>query len=329
MNEIVKNQHYNVDLEYAEIRSRNAQTSDERKKEVYENHPDIEELTTHKTSCYVAATRALFAGRPQIAEQKRIEANNMAEEINRRLAEYGYAMNYLDPIYDCPNCQDKGYTDDGNRCNCYGAKLATQLYHNSMIDTKFETENFENFKLEYYSDVKTIANKKSPRQNMIDNLAKVHLFIENYDSKHGNLLLSGPPGLGKTFLLSCIAKAMMDRQCTVAYYSANDYIELMKKTKFSYKSSIPDMDIAEYVESCDVLIIDDLGTEIGGEMTKTFVYSMVNTRMRNNKSTIISTNLKSDELAKRYTSRVTSRIGEVYDILPFYGDDIRMMIRHS
>lgn len=151
-----------------------------------------------------------------------------------------------------------------------------------------------------------------------------HRFVDDFSTEHGNLLFTGPTGVGKTFLTNCIARELIDRYYSVIYLSANDLFEVFSKNRFEYQAEEEIKGMYQYILDCDLLIIDDLGTELNNSFTSSQLFYCINERLNASKSTIISTNHPLNELRDRYTERVTSRLISKYTIIPLYGDDIRL-----
>ena len=152
-------------------------------------------------------------------------------------------------------------------------------------------------------------------------------FVEKFDTEHGNLLFTGPTGVGKTFLTNCIAKELIDKYCSVIYLSANDLFEVFSKNRFEYHTEEEMKGMYQYILECDLLIIDDLGTELNNSFTSSQLFYCINERLNSQKSTIISTNLNMNQVADIYSERVLSRISNSYNIIKLFDDDIRLKKR--
>ena len=234
----------------------------------------------------------------------------------------GYPADYLTPVYVCKDCQDTGFIGE-ERCHCFRQAVVDLLYAQSNIASIIKEENFEHFSLDYYDD--TLIEERSKvtaRQNMKRNYEEAQSFIANFDKKFDNLLLYGASGLGKTFLSHCIAKELLGTAHTVLYLSAYELFEILGKSFHD-----EDKDLAatsEHILDCDLLIIDDLGTELATAFTMSRLSLCINERFINRRSTIISTNFEIPELATRYGERNFSRIFSSYTALRFFGEDIRL-----
>lgn len=238
------------------------------------------------------------------------------------LKSFGFPGNYLDPIYDCPNCHDTGYIDN-KKCQCFKKAVIELLYTQSNLKAVLEKENFSTFSLDFYSenhiDPKT---KRSSRMIIQDALFVCKDFTQTFDSDFRNLFIYGDTGIGKTFLSNCIAKELMDKAFSVIYFSAPELFGTFAKSTFNKDAEAENMN--HYIYDCDLLIIDDLGTELTNSFVVSQFFSCINERLLREKSTIISTNLGLDALRDIYSERVFSRITSSYAMLKLTGDDIRI-----
>lgn len=188
-------------------------------------------------------------------------------------------------------------------------------------------ENFERFSYEYFDDTRI---EPAVGTTVAGYMRKVYgwcrEFVDEFDEKGGNLLFTGATGTGKTFLTNCIAKALLDTYHSVIYLSAHDLFEIFSRYRFSRQSDEEMGDMEEHILDCDLLIIDDLGTEMNNTFTSSQLFFCVNQRLLSRRSTIISTNLSLDRLRDEYTDRVASRMMSHYTVIPLYGEDIRLKL---
>ena len=191
-------------------------------------------------------------------------------------------------------------------------------------------ENFSTFSYDYYDDEKILPGiGRTAREHMRQVTAVCRQFVEEFGEAKGNILLTGNTGVGKTFLANCIAKELMDRYYSVIYLSSGDLFDIFSKWKFDSQAEEGMKDMYEYILDCDLLVIDDLGTELNNSFTSSQLFYCLNERLNRKKGTVISTNLSLNALRDTYTERVTSRIMSYYRILPVYGDDIRLKKRRE
>lgn len=253
------------------------------------------------------------------------EIHKISNQKEQLLIEYGFPADYLKPVYTCPDCQDTGYID-GRKCHCFEKEIVTFLYSQSNLKDVLELENFSHFNIEYYPDDYTEeATGLTPRDNMHHILDTVKSFLSGFQNEPKNLLLYGNTGVGKTFLTNCIAKELLDRSHTVVYLTSLKLFDILETYKFDRGLSQTEKDATiSYIMTSDLLIIDDLGTELNNSFTSSQLYHCIDTRLTNRRSTIISTNLSFDDLREQYSERIFSRVTSNYTLLKITGDDIRL-----
>lgn len=252
----------------------------------------------------------------------------------RLLAGNGYPCNYLELIYECPICDDKGFVYDENGsspCTCYRQSVIDELYKKSNIDTSGEF-SFEKFNYNYYPDYIDEARYDiniSPRKNIISIVKDCKNFVYNFESKDvKSILLWGAAGVGKTFLCGCMANALIARGIPVLYLSSTSLFKIINEARMK---NLDQGNNTEYetIMNIEVLIIDDLGTESQTESRYAELLELLNTREANNRmyscKTIFSTNLSVKELFSRYGERIGSRIAGSFNIYRLIGDDIRII----
>ena len=186
------------------------------------------------------------------------------------------------------------------------------------------SQSFETFRLDYYSPDRGSLSRP-PRETMEHHLAVCRRYADRFGSEGGNLLLFGAPGLGKTFLSACIARVVSEDGYSVVYDTASHIFSLLEDAKF--RRGDEDDEETRRLDQCDLLIIDDLGTEMNSTFVQSALYQLINGRLLGMKSTIISTNLTPEDIGRRYSQQVYSRIEGEYTILPFIGTDIRQLKR--
>ncbi len=316
-----------IQLIYEKRRHNSDKDLRRRQQEVYRKLPKIRELDDEirKTGLKMAKTVLL---QPENSEKAAKEARDRIESLKMEkayiLTEGNIPADYLEPRHTCEICKDTGYVDDSRRCNCMKQLLINRSYKMSNLENILHKENLQNFNIELFSTESFDGEELSPRENMMDILSYAEGFIGNFDENNGeNLLFYGTTGLGKTFLCSCIAKALLDRNKIVIYQTAFTILDILEKRRFKKGS----FEISEYeynlLFQADLLIIDDLGTEISNTFTNAEIFNIVNTRLLAGKKTIISTNLTPNEISEIYTDRVFSRIFDKFLPLRFYGKDLR------
>lgn len=235
----------------------------------------------------------------------------------------GYSEEDLLPRYECPLCKDTGFVDNA-LCSCFRKQLADALYDQSNIKDILKEENFNTFSFKYYPEGQPLAAARGAVET-------ARSFIDNFDNSAGNLLISGATGVGKSFLTHCIARELLDKGKLVVYLSAIRLFNILSDATFGsdrYGSGGTSGEyVRRYIYDCDLLIIDDLGTEMVNSFTSTQLFNIVNERILSKKHTIISTNLSLQEIQANYSERVVSRLTSSYTFIKLYGDDIRMKKR--
>lgn len=302
---------------YDNIRLENNREQMKRADEVRSKIPGYIELEEKLRSLRMERTRArLYEDDSSIAEQKTGE-DLLVDKRNRLLKEAGYPSDYLDPIYQCPKCRDTGFLPESrSKCTCFIAAQTRLLFEQSGISDLIQIQNFDTLSFDYFNDAESAS-----YSNALNNARN---FIRNFNSDYQNLVFYGNVGTGKTFLSCCIAKELMETGFSVTYKSADrlfkDLVDLrFGDDKNEYFSFIEDLD------QCDLLIIDDLGTEAITERVKADLFTCLNNRDLLKKATLISTNLTLDELNRRYSERIFSRISSHFTFCKFEGRDIRML----
>ena len=250
------------------------------------------------------------------------EFRSLLKTKTQLLLSHGFPMDYLQPQFECPLCSDTGYVNN-QKCTCFKKLFTEILYGDSALKRILDIENFNTFSLNYYSDnhIDSVT-KLSSRKNAQKALDTCLNFVKSFPNAHENLLLYGDSGVGKTFLSHCIAKELIEKTYSVIYFSAFEFFEILKQNVFERSSE--GKEYAKYIFDCDLLIIDDLGTELSNSFTTSQLFLCVNERLIHQKSTIISTNLSLATLIDTYYERTISRITSNYTLLRLTGDDIRL-----
>lgn len=244
----------------------------------------------------------------------------------------GLPENYPDLHYVCPVCKDTGFFEN-DLCECFRKAAAKLIYDQSQIASIIERENFQTFDMNFYPEEIDPRFGISPADNMRAVLDACGRFIDNFETKHANLFITGDTGVGKSFLTHCIANELLKRSHSVLYLSAFDLIEAFEKHTFGRGDACDDDfyedTLFDSILNCDALIIDDLGTETVNNFTVSQLFLCLNHRQEHRKSTIISTNLPVEAIQDIYSERISSRIISYYDIFLIFGEDIRIQIARS
>ncbi len=258
----------------------------------------------------------------------RSERKQLETERNKLLGDYRVVIDY-----DCDKCLDTGIVD-GQKCECYMLNLKklmlSEINGFDSIHYNFSKDTFDNFSLKWYSQ--NITDKKiniSPYENMKSVYSEARTFCDNFDTQKKNLYFYGTTGTGKTYLAGCIANEIVSKGYKVFYQSAYKLFQFMEDYKFCRIDRETNASAYDSIYNCDLLIIDDLGTEFGTAYTCSVLFDILNTRELNEKSTIISTNLNLSNLENKYTDRIHSRILGNFEIFRFMGDDIRILKKQN
>ena len=311
--------------EYGRQQIENHHKLEERRKEIYARLPVVRQLEAEIAERSVACAKKLLEGDKSVLDRLKEDLKDLREQKALIIRAAGYPDDYLELHYRCPDCRDTGLID-GRKCHCFLQAQMKLLHAQSNLEDVLERENFKALSYENYDDTEIlpqlgITNAAYMRRVV----AGCREFVRDFDKKHDNLLFTGSTGVGKTFLTNCIARELMDDFHSVIYLTASDLFDVFSRNKFDYDNAEDMKDMYRFILDCDLLIIDDLGTELNNSFTSSQLFYCINERMNMSRSTIISTNLTLARLRDSYTDRVTSRIMSGYRIIPLYGGDIRLL----
>ena len=300
----------------------------ERRTSLYSRLPRLEEIDNALLSIGVNLTKLALSNDNTAIQQVRTSANTLQQEKAAILTANGIPQDYLTNVYNCKSCEDTGYlpAQPGQlpqRCACLKQKLVEAYYSLSNIKGVLEEENFDTYDYRCFSPNIIESEGLSPLINMQAVYRVATEFVQDFDTKFANLLLYGRTGLGKTFVCHCIAKDLLDAGYTVLYLTAPRLFKIIEDFRFSRDSHNEPSEMMEAVTDVDLLIMDDLGTEFVTVVTTSALFDIVNQRILTKKPTIISTNLSPTELEQHYSARITSRLTGCYQMIKFFGDDIR------
>ena len=290
-----------------------------RREEIHAILPEVRQIDSQLSDMGLRIMQAALKSEDYHAAVARIERESMALEQQRAaiLQKNGFPANYTQPHYECDACGDTGYIDY-KMCDCMRKKLILAGYASSGIGTLMQTQSFANFSLEYYQ------NDRMTHLLMQSNLERAKQYAATFHpAKSESLAMFGGTGLGKTHLSTAIAREVIEGGWDVVYVSCVDMFADYEAQRFGNSTGTPTgADVSRYTD-CDLLIIDDLGTELTNQFTTSCLYGLLNTRLNRHLPVILSTNLETDEFRKRYWDRITSRVLGNFTILPFKGTDIR------
>ena len=288
--------------------------------EIYEKLPQVREIDLQLRSSMAKAVQAAFLKGTDAQETlAQMKAQNLALQAERKaLIAAHFPAEYLDDGPLCPHCGGNGYLG-AKMCSCLETLCQEELKKTISLFSAGE-HTFADFRLDYYPDTRDRINPRTIMSRTFDVCRK---YAAEFTPNSGNLLFNGGTGLGKTFLSACIAREVAEKGYGVAYESATRLFAKLEKHQFR-----PDEDSArETAELYDatLLILDDLGTELTGAFTVSALYALINDRLLTGKPTIISTNLNIQEIRQRYSPQIASRLEGNYQLLPFMGQDIRVL----
>ena len=299
---------------YDERRMLNGQESDRRLEYAEKTIPGFSKIRDRMVSLSMEMAKKLALGEETTCEEYKKEYADLVKQKRELLVSASLPQDYLDPIYTCSECKDTGYID-GKACRCLKKISVSMLYNRSNIDSYLRSVDFSMISDKYYKDEELVAFRDT-----YDNAIN---FVKNFDNDFKNLVIYGTVGSGKSLMSACIARELIEKEYSVLYFSASNLMDLFSRYSFDHsKRNELYSDYAEIFES-DLLIIDDLGTEQVNSFTITTLFTCLNERFLNKKSTIISTNLSPKAIAETYTERIYSRLVGSYTFCKLYGPDIR------
>ncbi len=318
------------DVEVVErARARLAQAKADRDQEnarrlaqAYAQVPRLKQIDMQLRQSMAAAAKTVFISGADVRQaMDRVRRENLALQQERKmLVEDHFEPGYLDGEPVCPTCGGSGYVG-ANMCQCL-RELCRQEQHRELTVLAAGDESFEKFRLDYYPDRTDPAQGVNIRAVMEKTFKTCRTYAVSFAPGAGNLLFSGDTGLGKTFLSACIARTVADRGYSVVYESAGHLFAKLERAKFSGDQEAQ-REAGKYT-ACDLLIVDDLGTEMGGQFTTSALYALINDRLLSGKAMIISTNLNTGDLERRYSAAIVSRLRGNFKRIAFLGEDIRL-----
>ena len=313
----LNNSQYNAIMrDYEDRQTRNRHLLEDRIAYVNEHVEGYRELSDSIATLSVAQGKKLLEGDDNALSDLKSTISRLSAMKQDLLADAGLPADYLVPSYDCPDCKDTGYIGT-TKCHCFKQAIIDLLYEQSGIHNLLKTENFNFLSYDYYQG----EDLKRFQKNV--NIAKN--FIKTFNSDYHNLFFYGTVGTGKSFLSGCIAKELIENGHSVIYFSAVTLFETLSRNMFDHKDSEDFRTLHADLYGCDLLIIDDLGTEFLNNVTASQFFSLMNERHLNKKATIISTNLFLEDIQNLYSERIFSRIMNHYTSCKFTGPDIRRL----
>jgi len=312
---------------FEEDRAQRESRFEERREAIFRRQPRLREIDMELRSTMsriiASALRRGTDPRPAV-DRLRDENLSLQQEKRQLLAAMNLPEDALDAKPACALCGDSGYRG-GAVCRCLRSYYAQEQQKELSRMLDLGSQSFDTFSLDWYSDRYDANIGCAPREHMETVYDVCAHYAHQFGKKPANLLLFGNPGLGKTFLSAAIAREVSGEGFSVVYDTAAHIFERFETQKFGREEGA-DSDV-ERILGCDLLILDDLGTEMTTAFVQSALYQIINTRLMERRSTIISTNLSPEKIAQRYSPQVASRLEGEYQILPFVGEDIRKLKR--
>ena len=308
--------------ELNEIRLRNYRLQGSRENEIYEKYADIAAINRRLLSTSGRLLMLIADKNGDISEKlESLKKENLSlqQDMKTALKKYGYPENYLDPIYSCPVCKDKG-TVNGRRCSCFMNMVKKAAADDLNSTSPLKLSSFDEFDLSLYDDTEQTRLGATARKIMAKNLSVCREYAENFHIPYTSLLIRGRTGLGKTHLSLSIASVVLEKGYSVIYCSAPDIFRKLEREQFGNAQS--DTDTLEMLIKTDLLVLDDLGAEFDSKFYRSALYNIINDRMNYSLPMIINTNYELAELEERYGERIYSRMATM-DKPIFIGSDIR------
>lgn len=289
----------------------------------YETVPRLRQIDVQLRATMATAAQAVFSqGGDVQAALERVKQENLALQAERQALEAAhFPAGYLDGEPICSLCSGTGYIGS-SMCQCL-KDLCLQEHRKELGSIFSGNEYFDNFLLDYYSEAVLPQLKVSPRTVMQRNLDYCRRYARTFSPDAGNLLMNGGTGLGKSHLALAIGRAVGEQGYSVCYETAITLFTKLEKAKFTPTEQIRAE--AEKIETSDLLIVDDLGTEMSGQFVTSALYGLLNYRLLEKKPMIITTNLNIEEAGKRYSPQIASRLYGEFRRLTFLGSDIRIL----
>lgn len=297
----------------------------EKKKALFFAHSkraaEIEKLLSQTS---IKAAKSVLSGKNCAEQLKILKEKNLAlqNELHELLKNCNLPLDYLDVRYNCQKCNDTGFVD-GRMCQCLKQILKNEAYRELNELSPLELSSFETFSLDYYSS-ETSENVPSAKTKMEKIFHFCRHYAQNFSKTSESLFMTGKTGLGKTHLSLAIANDVINKNFGVIYISTPNIVSKLEREKFKRDGTYENTEV--HILGCDLLILDDLGTEFQTAFSNSTIYNIINSRILCKKPTIISTNYTIQEIQKNYSERLVSRIWGHFKLLGFVGSDVRSQI---
>lgn len=309
-----------------ELKADNESEYQRRRTVVYARCPRISQIDRELKATMAELVGCVLKKSPDtsiIVERLKQRNLDLQQERKSLLISNGFRTDYIDDSPNCPLCGDTGYVG-ASMCRCLKTFYIAEQKKDLSNLLKLGSENFDTFSFDYYSKELNKEYHISPRDN-IELVYEICLdYSRKFSSASGNLFFNGGTGLGKTFLASCIARDVSEKGFSVVYDTAVSLFDSFESLKFGAGNQPEPAAAVSRFLNCDLLIVDDLGTEMTTQFTVSALYNIINTRLMKQNKTIITSNLSMSDIRRRYSPQIVSRLEGEYMTLVFFGDDIRM-----
>ena len=325
--------YYDLMREYENSRNQAEAALARQKAIAYEKIPKLAEIDKNLGTLGVSLARLALTGNNEGMLKTRKESARLKEERRALLTSHG--LDEINtPKYHCASCADTGYiqntpTSPAVTCACLKQRLIDEYYNLSNMKEVLQIENFDQFDERLFSTEIIESEGLSPKMNIRKLYRQAMEFVQNFDEVFVNFLLYGEPGLGKTFICHCIAKDLLDAGHTVLYLTVPRLCKFIEDYRFNRESLAEPDEMMDAIDEADLLILDDLGSEISTVVTSSALFDIINQRLISRRPTIISTNLSPNALASQYSERIVSRFIGNYEMIKFFGEDIRVKKKYS
>ncbi|HKM35568.1 MAG TPA: ATP-binding protein [Lachnospiraceae bacterium] len=313
---LTNSQYDAIRREYDAKQLKNRRILEERKQEVYTVCPAYEYTVNEVSRLSLEYGKKIIDGEPGSAQAYHKALAALSDKKINLLLQLGYPTDYLDPVYDCPDCQDTGYSS-AQKCHCFEQKIINILFEQSNMQKILNSSHFSELSYEYYKG-QDLQNFKKAVETSLD-------FIKNFAANDQSILFYGEVGTGKSFLSTCIASEILKQGYSVIYFSATNLFNMLARYTFDQNNKEMLYKTYEDLYNCDLVIVDDLGTEISNSFTNSQFFSFVNERILHQKPIIISTNLGLEDIKLRYSERIFSRLTSNFTFRKLSGPDIRAL----
>lgn len=306
---------------YAKTREDQAKAQQERRREIDEKVPAVAQVERKLATTSLKLIRLINQAPADIQEQTaKLKSENL--DLKQKKAELlvsaGYPMDYLDLRHQCSLCQDTGFVE-GKKCKCYDSQLAAILSEESDFKQLMAEASFENHQDALFRKQPSYPKMGSPADNYQRHINTAKNFVRLFDSHQENLYLYGASGTGKTFLATAIAQSLLKKGILVVYRTAAGLVDDLRAIKFEDRK-----DLEELLTQAPLVIIDDLGTEMSSDLSKTEIFNLINLRLLNKKKMIVSSNLDLQAVKAKYSDRLASRFVGEFLLMHFFGADLRL-----